>query len=397
MNLASYKSYLRSKGNNLSQVKRIQSDLIINNSFTLDPTYKKVYILTREGWKWEDTKYQFHSAPSISKDAVDYYLQFRPKVHYPVGSYVIVPDDTSPDINLERSEIDNPFTQPVEKRTQWWIIVGRDEANAYVRYMILKCDWEFKWIYKGKLMSCWACSRSANSYTSGVWRDELSMSGDNLTSSFLPDTYHVYGDRLEELGMCDTRTVTHLQRFFFSNNDLDPKIYQVTKVTDLNPQGIIKLSIKQDEFNEKRDNTELHICDYYTDEGDVLVDIPTSVIPDINRTSQINWFTLDENGELIDGLETKLRLGITYYFGATFSDENIDPQWRIELIDDYNEFSDKDKEYYMGLMKLTKFDSTILALKPAKASSLKGKRFTLSVSDVNGEYYSSIEVEVADK
>ena len=223
------------------------------------------------------------------------------------------------------------------------------------------------------------------------------MSGDNLTSSFLPDTYHVYGDRLEELGMCDTRTVTHLQRFFFSNNDLDPKIYQVTKVTDLNPQGIIKLSIKQDEFNEKRDNTELHICDYYTDEGDVLVNIPTSVVPDINRTSIINWFTLDENGEMIDGLETKLRLGTTYYFGVTFSEDNIDPQWRIELIDDYNEFNDEDKEYYIGLMKLTKFDNTTLALKPAKASSLKGKRFILSVSDINGEYYSSIEVEVAEK
>lgn len=395
MNLTSYKSYLKSKGNNLSQVKRMQSDLIINNSFTLDPTYKKVYILTREGWKWEDAKYQFHSAPSVSKDAVDYYLQFRPKVHYPVGSYVIVPDDTSPDINLERSEIDNPFTQPVEKRTQWWIIVGRDEANAYVRYMILKCDWDFKWVYKGKLMSCWACSRSANSYTSGVWRDELSMSGDNLTSSFLPDTYYVYGNRLEELGMCDTRTVTHLQRFFFSNNDLDPKIYQVTKVTDLNPQGIIKLSIKQDEFNEKRDNTELHICDYYTDEGDVLIDIPVA-IPDISKTSIINWLTTDDDGALIDGPETKLNLGITYYYGVAFSNEGIDPQWRIELIDDYNEFTEEDKEYYIGLMKLTKFDDTILAVKPAKASSLKGKRFILSVSDSIGDYHSSIELEVAD-
>ena len=201
MNITSYKNYLSSRGQNLSQVKRIQSDQIMNNTFTADPTYKRVYVLTRDGWKWEDAKYQFHTAPSVSKDAVDYYLQFRPKVHYPVGSYVIVPDDTDFDINLSESEKKNPFSQPTDNRTQWWMIVGRDEANAFVRYMILKCDWDFKWIYKGKLMSCWACSKSANSYTSGVWRDEYSTSSDNLTSSWLPDTHFVYGDKLEELGI----------------------------------------------------------------------------------------------------------------------------------------------------------------------------------------------------
>ena len=147
MNISSYKNYLSSRGNNLAQVKRNQSDVILNNTFTLDPTYKKVYILTKDGWKWEDAKYQFHTAPSISKDAVDYYLQFRPKVHYPVGSYVIVPDDTSSDINLTSGEIESPFTQPIENRSQWWLIVGRDEANAYVRYMILKSQSHFKIIY----------------------------------------------------------------------------------------------------------------------------------------------------------------------------------------------------------------------------------------------------------
>lgn len=392
MDIMSYKNYLSSRGNTLGQIKRTQSDVIMNNTFTLDPTYKKVYILTKDGWKWEDAKYQFHSAPSISKDAVDYYLQFRPKVHYPVGSYVIVPDDTSPDINLTKDEILSPFDQPIENRSQWWIIVGRDEANAYVRYMILKCDWDFKWIYKGKLMTCWACSKSASSYTSGRWTDEYTSSLDNLTNSWLPDTHHVYGDKLEELGMCDTRTVFYNQRFFLSNNDLEPKIYQVTKVLDINPQGIIKLSIKQDELNEKRDNIQLRICDYYTDEGDVTIDIPISS-PDVEKTSSINWMSIDDNGELVHSTETKLNIGKTYYFEVKFSDNNIDPQWVIEPIGSY---TNDEKEYYIGLMKMTKFDSSTLALKPAKASSLKGKKFTLSVCDSNGEYASSIEVEVAE-
>lgn len=394
MNITSYKNYLSTRGNTLGQVKRTQSDVIMNNTFTLDPTYKKVYILTKEGWKWEDAKYQFHSAPSISKDTVDYYLQFRPKVHYPVGSYVIVPDDTSPDINLEGSEIDDPFMQPINNRTQWWIIVGRDEANAYVRYMILKCDWDFRWIYKGKIMNCWACSKNANSYTSGVWRDEYSMSSDNLTSAFIPDTYHVYGEKLKELGLCDTRTIMYLQRFFMSNNDLEPKIYQVTKITDINPQGIIKLSIKQDELNTKRDNIELHICDYYTDEGDIVIDEPVNKMPDATKTSEIKWMTVNVNGELEQGAEIKLEIGKTYYYEVEFSDIDVDPQWRIAPMD--TTLTDEEKEYYIGLMKMTKFDASTLAVKPAKASSLKGKKFILSVSNSIGEYYSSIELEVAE-
>lgn len=143
-----------------------QSDILMDTTFTRDHNYKRVYILTKDGWKWEDAKYQEHSVQSILKEPVDYYLQFRPKVHYPVGSYVIVPDDTSFDINLTEDELKNPFLQPTSNRTQWWIIVGRDEAPAFVRYMILKCDWDFRWVYKGKLMSCWACSRNASSYTS---------------------------------------------------------------------------------------------------------------------------------------------------------------------------------------------------------------------------------------
>lgn len=210
------------------------------------------------------------------------------------------------------------------------------------------------------------------------------------------DTYHVYGDKLEELGLCDTRTIMHGQRFFMSNNDLDQKVYEVTKIKDINPQGIIKLSIKQDELNEKRDNIELRVCDYYTDEGDIQVDILTTSTPNVNKTSTINWLTIDNNGELVAGIKTKLKLGTSYYFESTFSDDNIDPQWRIELIDNNNEFNVKEKEYYIGLMKLTKYNSSILILKPAKASSLKGKNFSLYVSDINGNYESFIRLEVEE-
>lgn len=397
ISLNRYKQFLQRNGRTQGQVRKTQSDLKTNQTFTGDPTYKRVYILTKDGWKWEDAKYQFHTAPSVSKDAVDYYLQFRPKVHYPIGSYVIVPDDTDFDINLSESEKRDPFSQPIEKRTQWWLIVGRDEANANVRYMILKCDWEFKWIYKGRIMSCWACSKSANSYTSGVWRDEISLSPDNLTNSWLPDTHYTYGDNLEELGLFDTRTVMHMQRFFFSNNDLDPKIYQVTKVTDLNPQGIIKLSIKQDEYNEKRDNLELHICDYYSNNGDIQFDEIKNVNSEDFRTSRIYQALLDDTKQIsgftsIEGI-LNISIGRSFYFLPQFSHENIEAEWRIRLKNN-DGLSFEEVKYLEGLMKLNEFEDNLLLVKPGKATSLYGKVFELSVSDMNGEYYSSIMLEV---
>jgi len=380
---------------------KAQSDLIMDATFTRDPNYKRVYILTKDGWKWEDAKYQTHSAQSISKDPVDYYLQFRPKVHYPIGSYIIVPDDTSPDINLSEDELINPFTQPTKNRTQWWIIVGRDEANAFVRYMILKCDWELRWVYGGKLQTCWACSKLASSYTSGVWVSDLSASLDDLTSIWLPDVRYTYADKVESLGMCDTRTIMHGQRFFMSNNTLDPKIYEVTKIKDINPQGIIKLSIKQDELNEKRDNIELRVCDYYTDEGDIQIDKPIVETPDNTKVSTITRMFKNDDGSFEeDFTQDKLQIGKAYFFVADFYDGEdiveIDAQWRIELVnkDDFNE---EEISRLTTLMKITKIDSSTIAIQPAKSSALKGLEFNLAVTDIDGEYESDpMVLEVAE-
>jgi hypothetical protein len=246
-------------------------------------------------------------------------------------------------------------------------------------------------------MNCWACSKSASSYTSGTWRDEISQSLDNLTSAWLPDTHYVYGDKLEELGMCDTRTIMHQQRFFYSNNELDPKIYQVTKVTDLNPMGVIKLSIKQDDFNRDTDNVELQICDYYSNEGEIRVELPTNIIANDNLTSEIYRLFINGDGELEQDDskdQSTLVIGESSYYGVSFSDTNINPQWRITLNGENT--SDENNEYYEGLFKTIQFDSSTISIKPSKASSLIGKQFTLSVCNEDGDYYSSIGLEVTE-
>ena len=390
-----YKTYLASSGNTLSQVKRTQSDFVINDTFTADAAYKRVYILTKDGWKFEDAKYQFHTTPSILKDEVDYYLQFRPKIHYPIGSYVFIPDDTDSDINISGNELDNPLSLPDEKITQLWFIVGRDSALSYVRYNVLKCNWKFKWIYNGKQHECWGVNRSASSYTSGKWTDEYSSSLDSLTAAWLPDTYHTYGNHIYDLHVCDTRTIMHEQRFMLTNNILDPKVYQVTKIIDLNPSGVIKLSIKQDELNRTTDNVELQICNYYSSSGETTKPSPEEIYPS-NSNTKIQWMilNLDDELEILEDQSLKhLSLGVVSYFKYPLSNPDLYCKWNIQLKND-NSYTEEQCRYYENLIKISTINEETISIKPGKAKSLTGKKFTLHVMDNNGFNSSSIDVEV---
>lgn len=394
-----YKSYLASEGNTLSQIKRNESDIVINQTFTADAAYKKVYILTQNGWKFEDAKYQIHTTPSILKDAVDYYLQFRPKIHYPIGSYVFIPDDNDFDINLSGSELDNPFTLPDDRITQLWFIVGRDDALSYVRYNVLKCNWNFKWLYKHNLYSCWGANRSASSYTSGKWTDEYSSALDNLTSAWIPDTYYTYGNNIYELGLSDTRTIMHEQRFMLTNNILDPKVYQVTKVVDLNPSGIIKLSIKQDELNEKRDNIKLKICDYYNDSGESNVSFVKDDSMPVVENPEIKWMQLNSEGELdevLDDILKYLHIGQSSYFECIPSNVESHLNWNIEFVNVKNHYSSEECSHFEGLIKITALKNGVISVKPGRTKKLIGKHYLLSAEDRYGFIRSSIELEVGE-
>ena len=72
----------------------------------------------------------------------------------------------------------------------------------------------------------------------------------------------------------------------------------------------------------------------------------------------------------------------------------ITSEWNISLVDKNSEYTEEEKSYYEGLIKLTVMDNVTISLKPGKAHSLIGKRFNLSATDNNGDNHSSIEVEV---
>ncbi len=399
--LNAYSTLLSSRGRNLGDIRKNQSDMLMNATFTGDVGYKRVYILTKnDGWHYTDAKYSKHATPSILRDAVDRYLQFRPKEHYPIGTYVFIPDDTDPDIGFSEEFPKNPLKDPNFNIHKLWMIVGRNDATQFVRYQIIQCNWNFKWLDSKdgirRIFSCYGAVRAQSSYTSGVWRDEYSVQLDQITGAWLPNTYLLYGDKLQDFDIDDSRYLMHEQRMMITVDQLDPKCYMVTKITDMNPQGIFKVILKQDDFNEKRDNPDLLICDYYNDSGDALIDNPIADPQDEEKVSKINWMKENENGELVvqdDDYTEILSLGKTVYFKAQFSNVTAVPEWNVELLDDA---SDSEKARLEKMMVIKKFDSYVISLRPSKANSLIGKHFRVSVSDNNGFYYSYVDVEVGD-
>ena len=210
---------------------------------------------------------------------------------------------------------------------------------------------------------------------------------------WIPDIHYVYGDNLEYLGLDDNRTLDYETRLMISNNFISPRVFEVTKIIDVSNPGVIKYSIKQDEYDRHRDNAELGICDYYTKTGKLKIDPPQENTNPETYIGSIKEMMLvdDELTENHDGTG-KLKIGVASYFKGEFSSELVDPEWHIELIGD--DYTDEQRKYYTGLIKIDEFDHSIVLVKPGKASSLKGKKFKLVVSDINGNYYATYDLEV---
>lgn len=398
-----YKKLLSVDGQNptLAEVRRHQSQDIINETFVDDFSYKIVRILTYDGWEEVECKYQYHQGQSIDKDAVDWYLQFRPGVHFPIGSYVIIPDDND-SLNTYEDEVEWFSIDNFEKRlmsserSQLWMIVNRDDANDFVRYSVLQCDWDLRWINNGKIEHIIGCSKNSSSYTSGIWSADYSISLDNTTSVWIPNLYSLYNEHLERFNLSDNRQIKYGDRFFLTTNRISPTIYKISKIIDSTPFGVVKFTFKQDAFNEKCDNVDLMICNYFFDTGKPEVVEPVHLSEDIRNIIKL---VLNDDNELVNGGLTQgvigMAIGETGYFGL--SDDSVldNSDWRITINPDYSDAKHTDS-YYEKLIKIQKLDNSSVCIKVGKAKSIVGKRFTLCVYDDKQNPHSQIELEITD-
>lgn len=217
------------------------------NSFTYDDTTTKTKI---------DAKFIISSYGSIDKDQVAYHIMFRPSekltfdenddmyyyetdykdkydMLYPIGMYIDIPDDRG-----------------VYNR---WLICGYEQANQFVKYNVLPCDYRLQWVStegnKRFKRQMWCCTRSMNSYTSGVWIDRYMYSLDNINKLILP--LNTITDKLNYLNDNGTN-----QRLILSAKTENPLAWKVTKIENTKPIGLVKATLKQDIYNPHTDYIE---------------------------------------------------------------------------------------------------------------------------------------------
>lgn len=74
--------------------------------------------------------------------------------------------------------------------------------------------------------------------------------------------------------------------------------------------------------------------------------------------------------------------------------ENVESEYRIEVVDENNTLSNEDKKYLEKLVKITVLDTNTISIKIGKSIKVSGTQYKLFIQDKDGHYSSSIVLEV---
>ncbi len=237
-----YKSRMAHRGANMSEMLRMQSNMVIEQTWDRDPNFRRVYVVkisrglpeVTDKHELVDVKFNVDTYQKAGADEPAYHLQFRhgaekrnPDIG--VGSYVYMEDE--------------------DGEWKWWLILGCDERPQFRQYHIAECNYKLGWILDGKIYYHLVVLRSGssgdvdeNSYTSTV---------DGTLSAWMPTT-------------SDSAMVGYNQRFLISDERrTTPLAWEVSKIEDTQPFGITKIKMKQTTYDETHDNADLMLANYY--------------------------------------------------------------------------------------------------------------------------------------
>lgn len=357
-------SFLARMGvNNNSMCKALlsHSDAIMNKTFERDANYKvgNLYDVNCKLLEEVEFKYQKSFSYSINKDKVEFLVQFRPKYH-PEIKYV-------QEDGLERYGFYLDIPNDVEVPEKW-LIFGKNETNSFIRYNVLRCNWTFKWIIDGVVYSVLGCLRNRNNYNSGVWSDGFTTSVENEAMFIVPSNQV-------------TKTIDYNMRFMLSDNIIHPKVYEVSKVEDTFPAGIIKITLVQCHYDAEKDNALLKVCNYYDN----------AILPVPEDTPEVSY-----KAELVFNGSTKIIyingstrvVTATVFDGERVADEVI-PVWFLYLNNEIVSIEDL-AEHGIICEKADNNTFNIRAVWGAKNGDILGIR--IGAEDLG--YYDYAELEV---
>ena len=275
--LESYKKYMLSGGKTAGENKTYQSNQIATMSWDNDPDAKVCYLYDifhdDEPDKlygmapWNSTtkipvkcKVHQYSHNSDDKDQVSYHLEFMPDYECSVPYY----EQDYTNVYGSRFPIGLYIDVPNSKgRYQRWLINDFADiyGNAFNKYNILPCNFRFKWIEDTETSRIkrrvWGVDKLRNSYNSGIWAEYRSSKTENQDNFIIPmnsiTEYLYYNQRLV------ISAPLRKQR---------PLVWEVSKVENINPLGINKITVFQNLWNSETDWIDPDDCfemyaDYY--------------------------------------------------------------------------------------------------------------------------------------
>lgn len=217
-----------------------RTNIVENKLFTHDQNFQHGMLYDWDMQPIEEVDFKFEKVRTHTADGVEveYHIHFRPDFN---------PEYEYRDLYYKADEKERlGFYIDVYDRSKKiydkWLIVGKDNRVAFDRYNAYKCNWCFEWIYEGEYHQCLGCVRSAaeNSFEGGT-HDKLGGSTvKGELAMIVPTTMN-------------TMTILLGQKFIISDNFLNPQTFQVTKIKDTMPLGIIRATLKQKVFNPHRD------------------------------------------------------------------------------------------------------------------------------------------------
>lgn len=308
-----YKSRMAHRGANMSEMLRMQSNMVVEQTWDRDPNYRRVYVVkasngvpkVTEYHRLVDVKFNVDTYQKLTSDEPAYLLQFRHGAEkrnpdIAIGSYVYMEDE--------------------DGEWKWWLIVALDERPQFRQYHILETNWTIKWVVNNEIHTCLAVQRYQSSYSSGLQAGSRITGVDDMTAIWVPTNVN-------------TQTIGYNQRFLISDVNRKPALcYEVSKISDTSPVGLIKFSLVQTLFNENTDNVDLMIADYWTSS---VEPVETDIAAELSGTAAIAY----------SGTAATVKVGGSYKtFTPAFSGEGVAVEkW---LISDENGDITGDTENY---------------------------------------------------
>lgn len=261
MTLSDYRS-LFNAGDSMGRVLKKNADMIIKQTWDRDIDSQIVYLYddshdkSDERHKLDDLhssqdenkipvkiKFIRHGSQSYEKDPVTYWLQLQPgydmdvpyydevfgkryKTLYPIGLYCDVMDERG--------------------RYNRWLVADKAnyDQNQFPTFELLRCDYLFQWVDHDKRYEMPGAMRSQNSYNNGLNAGTIIQTGNDMQKFCVP---------LNDV----TETLSYNHRIIIDawlHTDVAvPRVWKVSKLNRVMPNGIARIMLTQDLFNPHSD------------------------------------------------------------------------------------------------------------------------------------------------